>query len=97
MQVKAAASILLEAGWSSTFAYGSVVFWSLIDIGLGLAVAYRPTAKFALAGMLSVSLIYLISGTVVTPALWADPLGPLVKILPAILAFLLMRPLLEDR
>ena len=48
-------------------------------------------------GMAAVSLIYLILGTMITPWLWADPLGPLLKILPGLMLALLAVPLLESR
>ena len=34
-------------------------------------------------GMVAVSLGYLLAGSLWTPDLWADPLGPFVKVMPA--------------
>ena len=47
--------------------------------------------------MAMVCLIYLSLGTLVTPALWLDPLGPLAKILPALMLSLITWVLLEER
>ncbi|WP_064694640.1 SDR family oxidoreductase [Rhizobium aegyptiacum] len=69
----------------------------LIDIALGAAVLVRPLAGRALLGMLAVSLAYLTGGTLLEPALWLDPLGPLVKVLPSILLTLTALATLDER
>ncbi|ANK86439.1 DoxX family protein [Rhizobium sp. N1314] len=69
----------------------------LIDIALGAAVLVRPLARRALLGMLAVSLAYLTGGTLLEPALWLDPLGPLVKVLPSILLTLTALATLDER
>lgn len=69
----------------------------LIDIALGAAVLVRPFARRALIGMLLVSLGYLAGGTVLEPALWLDPLGPLVKVLPSLLLTLAALAILDER
>lgn len=56
----------------------------ILDMALGLLLAFRRTAGLALALMAIVSLGYLALGTILMPALWADPLGPLVKIFPVL-------------
>lgn len=69
----------------------------LADIVLGIAVLVRPYAKRALAGMLALTAAYLVSATVAEPELWADPLGPLVKVLPSILLTLATLAILDER
>lgn len=96
-QLEAAATVLLDAGWSMVLAKSSVVFWSLVDIALGAAVLRRPWAARACLGMAAVSLIYLLAASVVTPQMWADPLGPLVKVLPGALLALITHQLLQER
>jgi len=44
-----------------------------------------------------VSLFYLLASTIAVPALWFDPLGPLVKVVPAIVLALVARAVLDDR
>lgn len=70
---------------------------SVVDIGLGLAVLFRPWARYACWGMVIMTLIYLIAGTVYFPELWSDPLGPLLKPIPAMVLALITPALLVDR
>lgn len=92
-----AASVLTDAGWSRAVAVSSVVFWSFVDIALGLAVLYRPwTARVCLA-QVAVAAFYVLAATVVTPGLWFDPLGPLVKVLPALVLSLVAWPMVQSR
>ncbi|THA69650.1 hypothetical protein E5176_01335 [Ensifer adhaerens] len=48
-------------------------------------------------GMLALSVAYLASATLVEPQLWADPLGPLVKVLPSLLLTLATLAILDER
>jgi len=68
-----------------------------LDIGLGLAVLFRPWSRKALIGMLLVSTAYLACGTLLAPALWLDPLGPFVKVLPSMVQALVALAILEER
>jgi hypothetical protein len=47
--------------------------------------------------MIAVTAAYLLGGTLLTPALWLDPLGPLVKSIPAAVLALTALAVLEDR
>ncbi|NSY39426.1 SDR family oxidoreductase [Leisingera sp. ANG59] len=96
-QLEAAAQVLLAKGWSAFLANSSVVFWSFTDIALGLAILWRPWAARACLVMAAVSLIYLAAATAVTPQMWADPLGPLVKVLPGLMLALVTHQLLQER
>ncbi|NZD61848.1 SDR family oxidoreductase [Rhizobium sp. WYCCWR 11290] len=69
----------------------------LIDVALGVAVLLRPLAKGALLGMLAVSFAYLAGASLLEPALWLDPLGPLVKVLPSILLTFTALAILDER
>jgi hypothetical protein len=44
-----------------------------------------------------VSLAYLVAATVLVPARWVDPLGPLVKVLPSIALALVAMAIYEER
>jgi hypothetical protein len=44
---------------------------------------FRRTMPAAAIGMIGVTASYLLAGTLFTPGLWLDPLGPFVKTLPA--------------
>lgn len=96
-QLEAATQVLLAKGWSAFLANSSVVFWSFADIALGLAILWRPWAARACLGMAAVSLIYLAAATAVTPQMWADPLGSLVKVPPGLLLALVTHQLLQER
>ncbi|GLS40519.1 hypothetical protein GCM10010869_61160 [Mesorhizobium tianshanense] len=74
-----------------------VVATCLADIVLGLTVLYRPWTRRALVGMLFLTLAYLVAATLTEPALWLDPLGVLVKVVPSILLTLAALATLDER
>lgn len=69
----------------------------LADILLGFAVLFRPWTRRALLGMIGLSAVYLLAASVIEPALWVDPLGPLVKVLPSIPLELVALAILDER
>ncbi len=92
-----AVAVLTVAGAAHGPAVGAVVGGSVIDIALALLLAHRRTAAPALKGMILVTAGYLVGGTIVRPDLWLDPMGPLVKSLPAAVLALAALALLEER
>ena len=81
---------------------GAAVAWavgagSLVDvaIGIGLLLRYRPGLMAAVRVL--VVLGYTLALGVAEPALWADPLGPLVKNLPILAAALALAALEAER
>lgn len=96
-RLDAASAILTGAGWPLWAAQLSVAGWATLDIVLALLLLWRPRAQVAALGMAAASLAYLLLGTAFTPGLWADPLGPLLKILPGGGLALLAVPLLDNR
>ncbi len=68
-----------------------------VDIILGAAILHRSTARLACVGMIATSIVYLVAGSVLTPGLWLDPLGPFVKVLPATLLAAVTWVVLEER
>ena len=93
-----AAVAVLTARGASTGLSGAVVgIGSLVDMALGAGLLVRCTAKWALLGMATTGMAYLAGGTLLAPDLWADPLGPLVKVIPATLLALVALPLLRER
>lgn len=81
-------------GWISA---ATVIGGAVVDLALGLAILWRPWTKPAALGMLALSGAYLIGSLVVAPDLWADPLGPMVKILPGMALAALVWLLMEER
>ncbi len=67
------------------------------DIGLGLAILWRSATRMATVGMIVLSACYLFGGLVVAPDLWLDPLGPMVKVVPAIVLAAIVAMMLEAR
>ncbi|WP_448951933.1 SDR family oxidoreductase [Labrys neptuniae] len=78
-----AKAVLMLRGFSSTLASLFVQAGAVVDILLGVAMAWRRTMPAAAVGMIGITLSYLIAGSLFTPDLWLDPLGPFVKTLPA--------------
>jgi len=94
---KHAVAILTVSGMHAALANGAVLAGSLIDIALALLLAWRPTTARALQGMLLVTAGYLIGGTLVRPDLWLDPMGPLLKSIPAAFLALAALATLDER
>lgn len=77
---------------------GAIAFGGAIaDLLLGLAILWRPWTRPAALGMLALSGAYLAGSLVVAPDLWADPLGPMVKVLPGMALAVLVWLLMEER
>ncbi len=97
VRLKEAAKVLQSVGWSAGLAMTSVLFWAVVDIAVGVAFAFRKSAKMACWAAVGVSVFYLFASTFTVPSLWADPLGPLVKVVPAIVLALVARATLDTR
>ena len=83
---------LLASGGIASPTWQAMLIWAglLTDLVLGLALLFRPGCYSYLAALLMM-IVMTIVGTVLQPALWLHPLGPLLKNLPiaAMLWFLL--------
>ncbi|PSJ63734.1 SDR family oxidoreductase [Pseudaminobacter soli (ex Li et al. 2025)] len=97
LRFEASAAHLVDAGLSTAAATILTVLTSLADIALGVGVIVRRYAGPALKGMVALSLAYLAAATLLSPTLWADPLGPLVKVLPSIVLALVALAILDER
>ena len=87
----------MQAGGAGALAAPAVIAGGLADIAIGLGVAFRRTARAALWAALAVSVFYAAAGTLVQPALWLDPLGPLLKIAPILVVNLVALAILDER
>ena len=92
-----AAAAVLAGSLAEPTARAAVLVGSALDIAIGLAVLVRRLVRPACWAAVLVAVSYLIGGTILTPQLWADPLGPLVKVFPAIALALAVAALAEDR
>ena len=85
------ARLLADGGISST-QWQALLIWSglLADLLIGVALLLRPGRASYLAALVLMCAMTVV-GTVLQPALWLHPLGPLLKNLPiaAMLWFLL--------
>jgi hypothetical protein len=88
---------LMRAGGAGALSGPSVVAGALADLVIGVGMLVRRTARLALWGALGLSLFYLVAGTVLLPELWADPLGPMLKIWPVMALNLFAIAILRDR
>jgi len=88
---------LTAAGFAPPLAEAAVVIGALFDIALGLMVLVRRLVKPVLMTMLIASVGYVVAGTAFEPSLWGDPLGPLTKILPLLLATLFTLAVIDER
>jgi uncharacterized protein YbjT (DUF2867 family) len=74
-------SLLTDRGSSYLIAALAVIAGATADIVLGVALLFRRWFKLVLLGMVAVSIVYIVIGTLVAPDLWLDPLGPFFKVL----------------
>lgn len=82
---------------AARWAEPAVLSGALVDLVVGVGVLVRRTAKPALIAALGTSALYLALGTWLLPELWADPMGPLMKIWPILALNLLCLAMLDER
>ena len=80
----AATEILTARGYPAGFAVPFIALTSSMDIAVGVLIAFRRTHRAGLMAGIVVSLGYLGGTALLTPDLWLEPLGALVKTVPAI-------------
>jgi uncharacterized protein YbjT (DUF2867 family) len=88
---------LMRQGAAGRLSVPAVIAGGILDIAVGALIAWRRTTRLGLWAALLVSLFYVAAGTLTTPWLWAEPLGPFVKIFPIIVLNLVALVILEDR
>lgn len=93
----AAVEVLTARGMGTGLAGAAVALGGVADIALGAALLVRRWLRPAAAGMMLVTLGYLAGATVFAPDLWADPLGPIVKSIPAAVLALFVLAVAEER
>ena len=96
--VKADAAISVFEGrisetLSSLFVYGG----SLIDIAIGAGLLIRPWLLRSCMAAIVTSLSYMLGSVLITPELWLDPLGPMIKVIPATILCLAVMALVKER
>jgi uncharacterized protein YbjT (DUF2867 family) len=75
----------------------STIAGAATDIAVGCLILWRRTTKLGLILALLVSLFYIAAGSLLLPQLWADPLGPMMKIWPILVLNLVCLAILDER
>lgn len=92
-----AMAVLEGRGAASWIAGPAVAGGALADVLLGLGILWRPWARRAALGMIGLSAAYLLGSLAAAPDLWLDPLGPMVKVIPAMMLAAIVALTLEER
>jgi uncharacterized protein YbjT (DUF2867 family) len=87
----------MRLGGAGVWSGPTVIAGGLADLAIGVAIAFRRTARAGLYGALAISLFYAVAGTLVRPDLWIEPLGPMLKIWPILALNLVALAILEAR
>jgi uncharacterized protein YbjT (DUF2867 family) len=81
---QAAAMAVFGPEVPAPLAKGFVLGGAVADITIGAALLVRPLTRPAALAAVLVSLAYLAGSAMLAPYLWVDPLGPMIKVFPAI-------------
>ncbi|WP_257197469.1 MULTISPECIES: SDR family oxidoreductase [unclassified Bradyrhizobium] len=94
---RAAAGILTAHDFPPALVDPITVGTSLMDMSIGVLIAFRRTAAIGLVAGIVASLGYMAGAAILTPDLWIEPLGALVKTGPAIVLMLVGLLMLDNR
>lgn len=94
---RAAAGILTAHDFPPALVDPITVGTSLMDMSIGVLIAFRRTAAIGLVAGIVASLGYMVGAAILTPDLWIEPLGALVKTGPAIVLMLVGLLMLDNR
>ncbi|MBB4257901.1 MULTISPECIES: SDR family oxidoreductase [unclassified Bradyrhizobium] len=94
---RAAAGILTAHDFPPALVDPITIGTSLMDMSIGAMIAFRRTAATGLVAGITASLGYMFGAAVLTPDLWIEPLGALVKTGPAIVLMLVALLMLDNR
>jgi uncharacterized protein YbjT (DUF2867 family) len=93
----AATQILRAHGFPAALVAPITIGTSLMDMTIGVLIAFRRTCAFGLIAGIAASLGYMAGAAILTPDLWIEPLGALVKTGPAIVLMLVASLTLDNR
>lgn len=97
-QLDRASAILEHSGLGGRAARSIAIAGGWADVALAFALTSQRTVRGALVAMVLLTVfVYLIGGTLLVPGLWANPLAPLAKAIPATLLALIAYWTLEKR
>jgi uncharacterized protein YbjT (DUF2867 family) len=93
----AAANILRTHNFPAALVAPVTIVTSLMDMSIGVLIAFRRTCAYGLVAGIVASLGYMAGSAILTPDLWIEPLGALVKTGPAIVLMLVALLTLDNR
>ncbi|MEA2907656.1 MAG: hypothetical protein QOI12_5043 [Alphaproteobacteria bacterium] len=93
----AAMAQLNQAGVHGLGADVTLIGGAVFGVVLGVLLLVRRLARPVLVVMLAATPFYVLAGSVLAPQLWADPLGPLTKTIPLLVATALTLAILDER
>jgi hypothetical protein len=93
----AAAAILSSHGFPPALVAPVTIGTSLMDMTIGVLIAFRRSCAAGLTAGIVASLGYMLGAAILTPDLWVEPLGALVKTGPAIVLMLVALVTLDNR
>jgi uncharacterized protein YbjT (DUF2867 family) len=93
----AAAAILTAHHIAPSFVAPITIASSVTDMTIGCLIAFRRTCAAGLLAGIVVSLGYMAGAALLTPDLWIEPLGALVKTGPAIVLMMVVLLTLDNR
>jgi uncharacterized protein YbjT (DUF2867 family) len=93
----AAAETLRSHGFPPWLVAPITIGTSLMDMSIGVLIAFRRTAAVGLIAGIVASLGYMAGAAILTPDLWIEPLGALVKTGPAIVLMVVALLTLDNR
>ncbi len=91
------AAMIVSGVIGETGARWSVLGGSAADILVGVGLCFRRSFVPACVAAIAVCVFYLLAGSILTPTLWADPLGPFVKIIPVAALSMALITMAEER
>ncbi len=94
---RAAADILASHGFPPALVDPVTIGTSLMDMSIGVLIAFRRTAAIGLTAGIVASLGYMFGSAILAPDLWIEPLGALVKTGPAIVLMVVALLMLDNR
>jgi uncharacterized protein YbjT (DUF2867 family) len=90
-------AILASHGFPSWLVAPFAAVTSLMDVGVGVLIAFRRSCAVGLVAGIVVAFGYMLGTAILTPDLWIEPLGALVKTGPAIVLMLVALLTLDNR
>jgi uncharacterized protein YbjT (DUF2867 family) len=92
-----AAGVLRSHAFAPALVMPVTVLTSVIDMAIGVLIAFRRTAAMGLTAGIVASFGYMLGAAILTPDLWIEPLGALVKTGPAMVLMLVALLTLDSR